>query len=46
MCGAVVLLTLYTEKLHDDRLADAFNAFILCCLKKPEFPFLSKQALA
>ena len=33
MCGAVVLLTLYAEKLHDGRLADALNAFMLCCLK-------------
>lgn len=39
MCGAVVLLTLYTEKLHDGRLADALNAFMLCCLRKNEFPF-------
>lgn len=33
MCGAVVLLTLYAEKLHGGSLAGALNAFALCCLK-------------
>jgi len=46
MCGAVVLLTLHSEELHDGRLADALNAFMLCCLKTTEFPFLSKQGMA
>lgn len=42
MCGAVVLLTLYTEKLRDGRVADALNAFMLCCLKKTRVSFFVK----